>query len=140
MSPERFSQKYPTGKIPRSSPGHNKTFVCRRGCNTRTATYTPEFVWEDVYHGKEQDVFELIEFVKRGTQSTRRRTKRDDDLTESAYEADHRDANDDDDFPDATTRPTAVTPRKKQKTSRITTPSSRRYVHISTTPMCAALY
>ena len=43
--------KYPSGKIPRSSAEYGKSFICRRGCNTRTATYTEEFVWEEIYQG-----------------------------------------------------------------------------------------
>ena len=127
MSPEKFAQQYPTGKIPRNSPGYNKTFICRRACNTRTATYTPEFIWEDIYHGRERDVAELVQFVEKGTQSTRRRTKRADDPSESAY-VERRETNDDDVFSDDAGPAVAITPRKKPKTSRITTPSSRRYV------------
>lgn len=129
LSADTFARDYPTGKIPRNSPGYNKTFVCRRGCNTRTATYTPEFVWEDIYQGREEDIADLVEFVKKGTQSTRRRPKRDEDpTTDSAYIAGRHDPDDDGNFSDDATRKVAVTPRKKQKTARIVTPSSRRYV------------
>ena len=139
MSAERFSQQYPAGKVHWSSPGYNKTFICRRGCNTRTATYTPEFIWEDIYRGREQDVAELVQFVKRGTQSTRRGTKRADSPAESAYVVGHRENNDEDDFSDNTAPTVAVTPRKKQKTARITTPSSRKYVPLFL-PTPAVLY
>lgn len=133
MSADKFAREYPTGKIPRNSQGYNKTFVCRRGCNTRTATYTPEFRWEDVYRGREEDIAGLVEFVEKGTQSTRRRPKRDKDYTvESAYIADKQDPDEDDgNFSDSGARKVAVTPRKKQKTTRIVTPSSRRYVQKS---------
>lgn len=71
MSLEAFLAAYPSDKIPRQSPDHGKTFVCRRGANTRTATYTEEFIWEDIYKGG-QDVHDLIEMVKNNTKATRR--------------------------------------------------------------------
>lgn len=74
MSLDTFLSSYPSGKIPRSSPGFGKTFVCRRGCNTRSTTYTDEFVWEEVYQ-EGQDVPALIEMVEKGTKPTRRRTR-----------------------------------------------------------------
>lgn len=73
MSVEDFQKAYPQGKVPRSSTDHGKIFVCRRGCNTRTATYTEEFVWEDVYRGA-VDLQKLIERVKSETKATRRKS------------------------------------------------------------------
>jgi origin recognition complex subunit 1 len=73
VSPKNFLSKYPSGKVPRSSRDHGKIFICRRGCNTRTATYTEEFVWEDIYKGQEEDIFALIERVQSGTKATRKR-------------------------------------------------------------------
>ncbi|RYP38954.1 hypothetical protein DL767_002393 [Monosporascus sp. MG133] len=130
MSPERFAREYPTGKVPRSSPGYNKTFICRRGCNTRTTTYTPEFTWEDIYRGTEEGIAELVDFLAKETQSTRRRRpRRDDDAAmESAYIADRHEPDEDGSFSDDVTRKAAATPRKKQKTTRIITPSNRRVV------------
>ena len=75
VSYEAFQKLYPSGRVPRSSRDYGKIFVCRRGCNTRTATYTDEFVWEEVYKG-EEDIPELIELVKSQTKATRKR-KRD---------------------------------------------------------------
>ncbi|XP_044714790.1 origin recognition complex subunit 1 [Hirsutella rhossiliensis] len=46
-----------SGKVARHLPDFGRTFICRRGCNTRTATYTDEFVWEDIYRGGD-DVFD----------------------------------------------------------------------------------
>ncbi|KAK1239591.1 hypothetical protein MKX07_001045 [Trichoderma sp. CBMAI-0711] len=74
MSPEAFRRSYPSGKIPRNSPDYGKTFVCRRGCNTRSTTYTDEFVWEEVYQNG-QDVLALLEMVEKGTRPTRRKTR-----------------------------------------------------------------
>ncbi|KFY52344.1 hypothetical protein V496_08533 [Pseudogymnoascus sp. VKM F-4515 (FW-2607)] len=72
-SSKSFLAKYPGGRIPRNSKEHGKSFFCRRGCNTRTATYTEEFIWEDIYHGTDEDIFNLIERVKNETKATRKR-------------------------------------------------------------------
>ncbi|KAF7540645.1 hypothetical protein G7Z17_g12153 [Cylindrodendrum hubeiense] len=69
-----FLSKYPQGRVPRQSPDFGKTFVCRRGCNTRTATYTDEFIWEEIYRN-EDDIFALIELVENGTKATRKKRK-----------------------------------------------------------------
>ena len=83
---EAFLSKFPSGKIPRHYPEFGKTFVCRRGCNTRTATYTDEFVWEDMYRGGD-DVFDLIERVEKGTKAVRggRRKARSQSPQETVY-------------------------------------------------------
>lgn len=81
MSQASFFAKYPSGKIPRSSKDFGKLFVCRRGCNTRTATYTEEFVWEDVYRGYD-DLDSLVERVQSQTKATRKR-KRDESYDEA---------------------------------------------------------
>lgn len=70
VSVDKLKQKYPSGKIPRSSEDNGKTFVCRRGVTARTATYTDEFIWEDVFHGVD-DLRSLAEHVKSETQTTR---------------------------------------------------------------------
>ncbi|KAG5930591.1 hypothetical protein E4U53_002208 [Claviceps sorghi] len=71
---QSFQSAYPSGKITRNSNDYGKTFICRRGCNTRTATYTDEFVWEDMYTGAD-DLFRLIDFVEKGTKAVRGRRK-----------------------------------------------------------------
>ena len=76
MSLDAFSTKYPNGKIPRSSRDYGKTFVCRRGCNTRTATYTEDFNWETVFRGAD-DIHSLVERVKDQTKATRKRKRED---------------------------------------------------------------
>lgn len=78
VSAELFHNKYPSGKVPRSSKDYGKIFICRRGCNTRTATYTEEFIWEDLYHGTE-DLLDLIDHVKNQTKATRKRKRDVDD-------------------------------------------------------------
>ncbi|KAF5641880.1 origin recognition complex subunit 1 [Fusarium sp. NRRL 52700] len=74
MSQDGFLARYPQGKVPRNDPDFGKVFVCRRGCNTRTATYTDEFIWEEIYGG-EHDLFALVDRVKTGTKVIRRRRK-----------------------------------------------------------------
>ncbi|KAG6033298.1 hypothetical protein E4U41_006946 [Claviceps citrina] len=71
---DSFLSTYPSGKIARNSKDYGKTFICRRGCNTRTATYTDEFVWEELYTGV-GDLFRLIDFVEKGTKAVRGRRK-----------------------------------------------------------------
>lgn len=73
MSLNTFISRFPTGKVPKSSRDYGKIFVCRRGCNTRTATYTEEFDWEDIYGGSQQDIYALIQRVKSETKATRSR-------------------------------------------------------------------
>lgn len=75
VSRASFYAKYPSGKIPRSSKDYGKLFICRRGCNTRTATYTDEFVWENIYRGYD-DLDSLVERLQSQTRATRKR-KRD---------------------------------------------------------------
>lgn len=114
MSAEAFATKYPNGKVPRSSKGHGKTFICRRGCNTRTTTYTEEFVWEDIYDGTEDGIHQLIDRVKSDTRTlrkkrTEKRSKEEDNFS-GGDEADH----------------SLQTPRKKAKLSTNLTPSKQR--------------
>ena len=121
MSLDTFRKKYPNGKVPRKDAG--KVFVCRRGCNTRTATYTEEFIWEDIYSGTEEDIFRLVDLVKGGTKATRRR-RQPKEASPDAY-----DFVDDGDAEIVQRR----TP-KKPRTHDATTPSSRRSVSKSMTP------
>jgi origin recognition complex subunit 1 len=114
MSDKAFNAKYPSGKVPRKSKGYGKTFICRRGCNTRTATYTEEFVWEDIYHGTEEEVEALIERIKRDTKATRKRQKATKPTGDDEFHAQ-------DTFDDE-----PGTPRKRQKTSTVSTPRKPR--------------
>ncbi|KAL8799783.1 MAG: hypothetical protein Q9182_005649 [Xanthomendoza sp. 2 TL-2023] len=110
VSAEAFKAKYPSGKVARSSKDYGKIFICRRGCSTRTATYTDEFVWEDMYHGAE-DLLDVIDYVKKQTKATRKR-KRDADDPALDYDP----TND-------TSAAEPHTPSKKRKFSAATTPS-----------------
>ena len=116
MSEKAFSKKYPTGKIPKKSREHGKTFICRRGCDTRAVKYTEEFIWEDIAHGNEDEVTELLTRIESETKSTKkrknqRRTKGDDDFKGGAVDDDELETH---------------TPRKKQKFSSVTTPKKPR--------------
>ena len=77
LSAATFNARYPSGGVPRSSKEHGKVFICRRGCNTRTATYTDLFDWEIVYRGS-QDIPALIQRVQSQTKATRKRKRKDE--------------------------------------------------------------
>ncbi|ETS86807.1 hypothetical protein PFICI_00635 [Pestalotiopsis fici W106-1] len=128
MSQEKFLERYPNGKIPRNSPAYNKTFICRRGCNMRTTTYTDEFTWEDMSHGNEEDLVPLIDFVESKTRTTRKKRKTDAAALEAAYVADGGEHDDNDEDIDDPGRQAITTPRKRQKTTKLVTPSSRKIV------------
>ncbi|KFA75418.1 hypothetical protein S40288_06802 [Stachybotrys chartarum IBT 40288] len=117
MSMDAFLAEYPSGKIPRQSPDYGKTFVCRRACNTRTATYTDEFVWEDVYRGGE-NVFGLIQMVKEGTKATRRRRARSRSPTDAAYQPPQ--------TPTKTGRGAAATPQSRRSQAEPGSRSAKR--------------
>lgn len=112
LSQEQFEKLYPSGKIPRNSKDYAKTFVCRRGVNIRTASYTEEFRWEDTFKGRE-DLDNLIQFVESQTVKTRKRKTKEHDLDDFVME--------DDDEGDP------QTPRKKRKLASGTpTPSKAK--------------
>ncbi|KAL8771171.1 MAG: hypothetical protein Q9209_003342 [Squamulea sp. 1 TL-2023] len=110
VSAETFKSKHPSGKVSRSSKDYGKIFICRRGCSTRTATYTDEFIWEDKYHGAE-DLLDLIDYVKSQTKATRKR-KRDADDPAVDYDPTKDKSADE-----------PRTPSKKRKFSTTSTPS-----------------
>jgi origin recognition complex subunit 1 len=58
--------------VPKNHPNAGKIFVCRKGCNTRTATFTEDFIWEDVYKGYEY-LHDLEDIIETQTKSTRKR-------------------------------------------------------------------
>ncbi|KAK2045845.1 ATPase [Colletotrichum somersetense] len=129
LSHQEFFSKYPSGKVPRTSPDHGKTFICRRACNTRTATYTDEFVWEDVYEASEQGVYDLIEFVKSHTKSSRSLKPAKDSTPEQTYIT--LDGTLAARTPKRTAKAEASTPRGRNHTA--TTPSSRRRIMVKKT-------
>ncbi|KAK5690299.1 Origin recognition complex, subunit 1 [Elasticomyces elasticus] len=130
LSQEAFSRRYVNagGKIPKNSADHGKVFICRRGVNSRTATYTDEFQWEDVYGGKD-DMESLLDLVETNTTKTRKRKAlksiREDDLEEFVVGDE-----DDPQTPRKRRKLTTGTPTKsKQLTPRkFATPTGRKIV------------
>ena len=114
VSAEKFRSLYPSGKVPRSSKDYGKIFICRRGCNTRTATYTDEFDWEETYQSAD-DILSLIDRVQSQTKATRKR-KRVDTIDEDPAE---------DWDPTAAEPSSPKTPSKRRKFSYASTPTSK---------------
>ncbi|KAI9655355.1 MAG: Origin recognition complex, subunit 1 [Bathelium mastoideum] len=113
ISHDKFMKTYPNGKITRNSRDHDKVFFCRRGCNTRTATYTEEFNWHDIYGGVD-DLQPLVERIQHQTKASRKRSKQDKaDLDEFVA----KDDGNEDGLP--------KTPRKRRKLDGPSTPGSR---------------
>ncbi|KAL9126174.1 MAG: hypothetical protein Q9217_004736 [Psora testacea] len=133
LSQQAFLARYPSGKVPRSSKDYGKIFVCRRGCNTRTAIYTEEFVWEDIYGG-EDDIAELIQRVQSQTKVTRKKRKRFERDEEEEEEGGEEDLGDSYEPRDDIDEPR--TPRKRRKYSQASTPTSKskRSAQKHTTP------
>ncbi|KAK6213002.1 origin recognition complex subunit 1 (ATPase) [Colletotrichum tabaci] len=129
LSHRDFSSRYPSGKVPRSSSDYGKTFICRRACNTRTATYTDEFEWEDIYNASERGVYNLIQFVKTHTKSTRRRQLARESTPEQPYATS--DGAQDAVTPSRTAKYETSTPRGGNRT--VTTPSSRKRIMVKKT-------
>jgi origin recognition complex subunit 1 len=115
LSKDAFFKRYPSGTIKRNSKDYGKNFICRRGVNTRTATYTEEFVWEDVYRGFD-DLPALVDLVDRQTTKTRktqhRKRKEQDDLDDFVVQDDGERA--------------PHTPRKRRKIAGARTPTSAK--------------
>lgn len=74
LSPAQYTKLYPAG-VSKKSREFGKVFVCRRGCNPRTATYTSEFNWDELYKGRETNIFRVGELVRKGTKATRGKNK-----------------------------------------------------------------
>ncbi|RPA98233.1 P-loop containing nucleoside triphosphate hydrolase protein [Choiromyces venosus 120613-1] len=136
------------GRANKKSKEYGKVFVCRWGCNPRTATYMPEFVWEEVWKVREMDITAIGEMVYHGTKvvkmrenkpaaaAAQRRAKRhkaggsgddgewDRGLLDGDEIAELDDVlEDDQNFSRRTKAPR--TPSKKRKSSSITTPTRR---------------
>ena len=71
LSEAEYEKQYPDGASKKSKE-FGKVFVCRRACNPRTATYSDEFVWEDLYRGRDTDIFAIGDYVRRNTKATRK--------------------------------------------------------------------
>lgn len=69
-SAAEFKNRYPSG-VPKSSKEYGKVFICRRACNVRSATYSDEFIWEEIYKGRDTDINHIQEFVRESTKVIR---------------------------------------------------------------------
>jgi origin recognition complex subunit 1 len=117
MSAEKFASLYPIGKVAKSSKDYGKIFVCRRGANIKTATYTEEFMWEDTFKSRKEDMDAMSELVEAQTVKTRRR-KPTRKREEEGYGLEDIDE-------DGVDEPS--TPRKRRKTtSKTVTPSKAK--------------
>ncbi|KAG9682286.1 origin of replication binding protein, partial [Aureobasidium melanogenum] len=132
LSEESFNSRYPSGKIPKGSKDHGKVSICRRGCNTRTTTYTDEFIWEDVYRGAE-DLQSLCELID--SQTVRTRKRKSTIRATTPGDLDEFVVPDDEDGETATPRKrrklTSATPTSRSKhpaPRKLTTPTHRRIV------------
>ncbi|KAK5167998.1 Origin recognition complex, subunit 1 [Saxophila tyrrhenica] len=112
LSEEEFTRRFPGGKVPRQSREFGKVFVCKRGVNVRTTTYTEEWRWEDVFRGRES-MDGLVEMVEKQTVKTRKRKAG----KEKGYGEDEFVAGDGEEDP--------KTPRKKRKLAA-DTPTSKK--------------
>lgn len=72
MSLKKYQERYPNG-VPKDSKQYGKIFICRRGCAPRTATYTEEFIWEDIYNNRETNIDMIVRKITDETKLTRSR-------------------------------------------------------------------
>ncbi|KAG7115711.1 Origin recognition complex subunit 1 like protein [Verticillium longisporum] len=122
LSFDMFQRRYPSGRAPRNS----KVFMCRRGCNTRTAIFTEEFCWEDIFRGTEDDIHSLVQYLQANTKSTRRQPSgRDESLKEYAVGVDDSSGSEQE-RAQKKRRKDPPTPHSK-KTAATTPTSSRRF-------------
>jgi origin recognition complex subunit 1 len=124
-SQEQFQKLHPSGKVPRNNKDYGKTFVCRRGANVRTATYTDEIVWEDVFNGWES-MDGLVELVETRTAKTRKRKAAKQNDLDDFVAADD-DEKDDPQTPRKRRKLTAGTPTSKTP-RKFATPSGRKII------------
>ncbi|KAL1586939.1 hypothetical protein WHR41_04011 [Cladosporium halotolerans] len=133
MSEKEFVAQYPSGKVSKNSKDYGKVFVCRRGANIKTATYTEEFIWEDVFKSRKEDLDTISDLVERQTVKTRRRkpTKKREE-NEYGLEDIDEEGGDDPATPRKRRKVTSATPtpsKAKQRTPRkFTTPTHKRIV------------
>ena len=131
MSEKAFNAKYSNGKIPRKSKGYGKTFICRRGCNTRTSTYTEEFKWDDIYNGTEESLTKLIRRLENDTTATRKKRPEKRKIADDEFRGvDVADSDLEQETPRKKQKFSSVasTPRKIRTPSKLLTPSHKRHV------------
>lgn len=120
MSLQSYQACFPKG-VPRKSKDFGKVFLCRRGCDYKSGTFTDEFIWEDRYQRSESSAIALLEWVENTTKTTRpkrrRRFKKDDYDDGGNFVVSKHALEDDGEI---------RTPRKRQKSSTISTPQKAR--------------
>ncbi|KAI9727507.1 MAG: Origin recognition complex, subunit 1 [Chrysothrix sp. TS-e1954] len=135
LGPAEFTRRYPGGKVPRGSEEVGRVFVCRRGCNTRNVTYTEEFVWEDVYRGRE-DLGGLRGMVEEGTRTGKKAGEVVRGLKRKAQGGG--DGDGDGEFvvkaAEGEGEEGPKTPRKRRRVGDVETPKSKRGGGAYTTP------
>lgn len=62
LSQKVYNERYPNG-VNKKSKEYGKVFICRRACNPRTAIYTEELDWDDLYKGRDTDIDYIIDFI-----------------------------------------------------------------------------
>lgn len=121
LSKDAFLREYPGGAPPKSKSAaslYGKSILCRRGVKQRTLRFTEEIVWDEIYNGPE-DLLSLIDWVKEQTKGKQPRREGDHDYKERKEVGE-----------DAT----PATPRKRKKTTAVSTPKSAAKVSAYTTP------
>ncbi|EEY18975.1 origin recognition complex subunit 1 [Verticillium alfalfae VaMs.102] len=122
LSFDMFQRRYPLGRAPRNS----KVFMCRRGCNTRTAIFTEEFCWEDIFCGTEDDIHGLVQYLQANTKSTRRQRPGRDESSKEYNVAVDDSSGSEQERAQKKRRKDPPTPHSK-KTTATTPTSSRRF-------------
>ncbi|TVY45248.1 Origin recognition complex subunit [Lachnellula occidentalis] len=128
LTESEFATRFPKGTIPRKSIDFGKVFVCRRGCNLKSTTYSEEFSWKDIAHDTEDDVIRLMERLESETKATKKsrldKRKRGEDEFDLKNEA-----GDELGTPKKKHKTFAVsTPRKPRTPSKLLTPSHKRVI------------
>ncbi|RPA85870.1 P-loop containing nucleoside triphosphate hydrolase protein [Ascobolus immersus RN42] len=128
-----FHQKYPNG-LPKKSKERGKVFICRRAVRPRTATYTEEFLWEDIYHGRKTDIAAITNFVEGQLEEARQqqlknvgRNSAPKRRTRAASDYEDEEA-DDVDVPRTPSRRRKATNQSPSKNRLLVTPKNRRIV------------
>ncbi|TGZ84781.1 P-loop containing nucleoside triphosphate hydrolase protein, partial [Ascodesmis nigricans] len=119
---KEFEKRWPNG-VTKKEKG--KVFVCRRGCNPRTAVYTDEFVWEDKWKGRDTDTQELQEWVEQETTAKRKK--------ETTKKRGTGAMNTPSDEEDTYGKPPQTPSRKRQRSATVT-PSRRKLTSAFSTP------
>jgi origin recognition complex subunit 1 len=135
MSEAAFNKKYPGGKTNRRSKEFSKTFICRRGVNSRNVYYTDEFNWKDIRHGNEEEMEALVQRMELGTKCTKKRVAKKRKRGDADFKNGQAlDIDDDDEVgtPRKKQRNSHLsTPRKPRTPSKLLTPSHKRYKNVS---------